>query len=332
MDFTRYYEQIFQIKSKVQFSKLAEQAFEYQSDAVPVYRDFLSHLRPEHLVDLKADKIPALPIEFFRTHLVHDGLWTEESGLCFRSSGTTDSVRSCHYVARPAVYERSFLTTFKRIYGEPANWAVLALLPSYMERPDSSLLYMVAELVRSSEAPQSGFYPESGTAFIQALQDAMDSNRQVMVIGVTFALLDWAESNPLQLRNTLLMETGGMKGRREELVRPALHEHLKRAFNLPAVHSEYGMTELLSQAYARRDGKFVSPPWMRIYVTDPLDPFRTLPFGQLGQLRVIDLANIHSCCFLQTRDLGRQFPDGSFTVEGRLDHSDIRGCNLLMSL
>jgi hypothetical protein len=332
MNFSQYYKQIFSIKTRPQFSRLAELAFNHQVEKVDVYSSFVNRLKGEDFVYKDLNTVPFLPVDFFKQHSIVDSSVATSAGLCFKSSGTTGSERSVHFVSVPALYERSFLTGFEREYGSPQRFSILALLPSYMERPDASLLYMVSELIRLSSSPQSGFYPQADAPFIQALEEAMSSELPVLIIGVTFALLDWAERNPMPLRNVIMMETGGMKGRRAELVRPELHDILKRSFNLPGIHSEYGMTELLSQAYSRKNGKFHPPPWMHIAITDPFDPFRTLPEGQLGQIRVIDLANIHSCCFIQTHDLGRCFSDGSFTVEGRLDNSEIRGCNLLMSM
>lgn len=327
MHYQRFIAEMFRIQNEAQFDRLALSLFYYQAEKVPVYRAFLAALgiTPRKIKVVR--DIPFMPVEFFRDHAIHDQ--AEPPALCFESSATTQSQRSRHYVHLPALYEKSFLEGFTLQYGAPEHWAILGLLPSYLERPNASLLYMTAELIRRSPFQQSGFFPVANEHFIGAVHAAQQASIPTLVLGVSFALLDWAEMYPMPLHGITLMETGGMKGRREEWIRDALHQKLIRAFGLTTVHSEYGMTEMLSQCYAKDKGWFKSPPWVKVWMRDPKDPFGRVPLGALGGVNLIDLANLHSCAFIAVQDVGRMREDGAFTIEGRFDDADVRGCNLM---
>ncbi len=242
------------------------------------------------------------------------------------SSGTTQIARSKHHVSSLDLYEKSFTEAFQGIYGDLSQICLLALLPSYQEQGDSSLIYMVDQLMKKADAKSKYLKPDSTSA--EELK-MLSKTKDVLLIGVSYALLDLAESYPMDLSGSIIMETGGMKGRRKELIREEVHEILSQAFNVSHIHSEYGMTELLSQAYSQGNGKFFCPPWMKVMIRESTDPFRWCPIGKSGGINIIDLANVHSCSFIETQDLGRSLQDGSFEVLGRFDQSDIRGCNLL---
>ncbi|MGB7393621.1 MAG: acyl transferase, partial [Pricia sp.] len=256
-----------------------------------------------------------------------DGMQSE---VVFTSSGTTGSLTSRHYVKDIGVYEKSFRKAFFHFYGSISEYCVLALLPSYLEREGSSLIYMVDDLIQKSGHPESGFYLNDLKGLKNQLVQLEASGTKTLLIGVSFALLDLAETYPLKLQNTIIMETGGMKGRRRELIRDELHHILKSAFGVDRIHSEYGMTELLSQAYSKGNGHFETPPWMKILIRDTEDPLTYQPIGKTGGINVIDLANRNSCAFIATQDLGKMHPNGSFEILGRFDHSDVRGCNLMV--
>jgi hypothetical protein len=324
------YQAIFHIKDHRTFRETALKVFRFQSASVPVYRDYLSVLKvnPENIHEV--EEIPFLPVEFFKSQRVLcQGM---EPELVFESSGTTLANPSRHYVARASLYRDSFLNGFNSFYGDPEKLCILALLPSYLERSGSSLVYMMDHLTGLSGHPDSGFYLDNLEDLSSILKKRNLDGYPTLLMGVSFALLDLAERFPVKLGDhTMVMETGGMKGRREELIREELHEMLTRAFGVLSIHSEYGMTELLSQAYSSGRGTFLCPPWMDVLVRDPNDPFSLLGKEQTGGLNVIDLANLYSCAFIATGDLGKQHPDGSFEVLGRFDQSDIRGCNLLVS-
>ena len=271
--------------------------------------------------------IPFLPISFFKTHSITTTLF--EPQQIFESSGTTNTINSKHLVKEGAIYKKSFLQAFELFYGDVKEYCVIGLLPSYLERKNSSLIMMVDELVKLSEHAQSGFYLNEFDVLKKVLLDLESKQQKTLLIGVTFALLDFAETHPMQLKNTIVMETGGMKGRRKELTRTEVHDFLRKRLGVAQVHSEYGMTELLSQAYSKGEGRFVCPPWMKVLVRDEEDPLIIRESGR-GVLNVIDLANIYSCSFIATEDVGMVYEDGSFEVWGRLDNSDIRGCSLLV--
>lgn len=324
-----FIENIFKINDEQTFRAAALEVFHFQAKNCPVYRDYLAALKVDPLQIKEAEEIPYLPIEFFKSHTVlADGKVAE---LVFESSGTTGSEPSRHHVADAGLYRESFLRNFYASYGSPEELCILALLPSYLEREASSLVYMMDHLIRWSKHDDSGFYLDQLDELSAILEKRNNDSYPTLLLGVSFALLDLAEQLPLSLWNNIrVMETGGMKGRREELVRSELHQRLKEAFELNTVHSEYGMTELLSQAYSEGDGLFVSPPWMKVLIRDPNDPLTLLPTGRSGGVNIIDLANAYSCSFIATGDLGKVYEDDSFEVLGRYDNSDIRGCNLLV--
>lgn len=271
--------------------------------------------------------IPALPIMFFKTHTVQTGGFIPEQ--VFESSGTTRTNTSRHLVKDTDLYRESFLRGFRMFYGDTRNWCILGLLPSYLERRHSSLVFMVDELIRRSGHRNSGFYLDEHDQLSAVLQKLEKQQQPVLLIGVTFGLLDFASTHPQQLRHTVVMETGGMKGRRRELTRAEVHHLLQSGLGIAEIHSEYGMTELLSQAYSAGQGRFKCPPWMKVLVRDEEDPLQVKTTGR-GLLQVIDLVNIHSCAFIATEDVGTVYEDGSFEVWGRMDNSDIRGCSQLV--
>jgi hypothetical protein len=273
------------------------------------------------------EQIPFLPISFFKTHKVVSEDF--EAEVVFESSGTTQTASSRHFVRSAELYRQSFLSAFESFYGDPNEYCILALLPSYLERGNSSLVFMVDELIRQSCHPQSGFFLHDHVELAKQLNLLEKSGQKTILFGVTYALLDFAEAFPMQLSHTTIIETGGMKGRKKELTRWEVHEILKNAFHLNQVHSEYSMTELLSQAYAKEDGIFHCPTWMRILVRSEDDPLEVRKQGR-GVINIIDLANIYSCSFIATDDAGLLNSDGSFEVLGRIDNSDIRGCSLLV--
>lgn len=302
--------------------------FSFQAQHCAVYREYLALINVEPHAVQHTENIPFLPIEFFKSRQITST--AKDTGIVFSSSGTTGTVQSKHYVTDVAIYERSFRTTFKQYYGDPADMAILALLPSYSEREGSSLIYMVDDLIRQSRQPRSGYFLYNHDDLHDALQELKAAGTKTLLIGVTYALLDFVESHSIDFPGLIVMETGGMKGRRREMIREEVHEQLRRGFGVAEIHSEYGMTELLSQAYSAGGGRFRCPPWMAVYVRDINDPFGLLPPERTGAINVIDLANMHSCAFIATQDLGRKYTDGTFEVLGRFDQSDIRGCNLLV--
>jgi phenylacetate-coenzyme A ligase PaaK-like adenylate-forming protein len=320
---------IFSIADEDDYEQVALKIFRHQARHVSVYRNWIKHIG-QSIESVKTIRdIPFLPIAAFRSHaVVEDGL---EPILEFSSSGTTGQQTSRHLIANPLMYEESFLKAFQLFYGDPKQYCILALLPSYLERQGSSLVYMTDRLIRESEHPQSGFYLNQYAALADVLTVLCNRKQPTVLLGVTYALLDLAEQFPLSFQDLIILETGGMKGKRKELMREELHGILQQAFHVPTIHSEYGMTELLSQAYSMGNGLFDSPPWMKICIRDINDPFSFLPAGSTGGINVIDLANIHSCSFLATDDLGKRHPNGQFEVLGRFDHSDLRGCNLMVS-
>jgi hypothetical protein len=299
----------------------------WQFENNPVYRQWceLSGRVPAAIKTLK--DIPALPIGFFKTHQVASTQFEPE--IVFESSGTTGTINSRHAVKLLDLYRESFMRAFDLFYGDVGNWCVLGLLPAYLERKGSSLVYMVDKLIRNSGHPDSGFYLHDHEKLAATLQKLEAAKQPTLVIGVTFGLLDFAAAFPQRLRHTVVMETGGMKGRRKELTRSEVHQLLQEGLGVDSIHSEYGMTELLSQAYSQGVGRFVCPPWMKVLVRDEEDPMLISESGR-GLLQVIDLANAYSCAFIATEDVGRVYEDGSFEVWGRLDNSDIRGCSLLV--
>ena len=324
-----YRNKIFSIKDQTSFLETALETFNYQFINNSVYQDFIKSLGKAHASVKTLCEIPFLPVEFFRNHKIISGDHAVE--MIFESSGTTGVTPGKHFITDISLYEESFLNAFRLFYGDPEEFLIAALLPSYIERSNSSLIYMTDNLIKRSRQPGSGFYNENYSDLIQTLDNAEKSNQKTLLIGVSFALLDLAELKSPDLSGVIVMETGGMKGRRKELTRSELHTVLKDKFNVPSIHSEYGMTELMSQAYSKGDGIFYCPPWMKIMIRDPQDPLTIYSeSGKTGGINIIDFANINSCSFIATGDLGRVHEDGGFEVLGRFDSSDIRGCNLLV--
>lgn len=319
--------EIFNINSSKDFERLAIEIFHFQYENVTVYRNFCEFLNINPSEVKTLEQIPFLPIQFFKNHKIISNNFEEET--IFTSSGTTGNITSKHYISNLKIYEESFQKAFEKEYGNPENFTILALLPSYLEREGSSLIYMVENLIEKSKNPNSGFYLYEMDALIEKLEFLEKSGQKSILIGVSYALLDLIEKRKFRLKNTIVMETGGMKGRRKEMIKEELHEILKEGFGVEQIHSEYGMTELLSQAYSKGDGIFSCPPWMKILIRDAEDAF-SFNVGKSGGINVIDLANLYSCSFIATQDLGKTFADESFEVLGRFDASDIRGCNLMV--
>ncbi len=322
-------DRIFSIQNSGEFENLALDIFRYQVRNCLVYSEFVKNLGLKEEDINKVKDIPYLPIEFFKTHDIICG--NRQAEEIFRSSGTTGMAQSRHSVSDIRIYIQSFRTAFKLFYGDIKQYVVLALLPSYLEREGSSLVYMADDLIRQSSNEKSGYFLYDHKTLNESLNQLKSLKAPVLLIGVTYALLDFAESHSVEFPELIVMETGGMKGKRREMVRTELHEILCGGFGVPAIHSEYGMTELLSQAYSKSAGLFHCPPWMQIHIRDTNDPLELVGNSVTGGINVIDLANINSCSFIATQDLGRTYPDGSFEVLGRFDNSDIRGCNLLVS-
>lgn len=321
-------EDIFKITSELEFNTLALRVFKFQYEANAVYQKFCKLLdkHPSNVNSLR--DIPFIPIEFFKSH---DILSSKEPIVkTFTSSGTTGSQTSKHFITDLTIYEDSFNIAFQEFYGNPGDYAILALLPSYLERDGSSLIYMANNLIADSKHPKSGFYLHNLEDLAQTLKALDASGQKTLLIGVSFALLDLVDAYSFQLENTIVMETGGMKGRRKEMIREELHEILSKGFGVNNIHSEYGMTELLSQAYSNGQGVFNCPKHMKILIRDPEDALTYLTKGKTGGINVIDLANLNSCSFIATQDLGKQISETDFEILGRFDHSDVRGCNLMV--
>ncbi|MDG1715929.1 acyl transferase [Lacinutrix sp.] len=319
---------IFSIKTEAEFNALALQVFGFQFENNPVYRSFCDLLY-KNPSDIKTiEEIPFLPIQFFKSHHVISS--SKNIKKTFTSSGTTGSITSKHHITDLSIYEESFKKGFHSFYGDIKDYVVLALLPSYLEREGSSLIYMVDSLIKASNHKYSGFYLNNLHEISTTLKRLDKQGKKVLLVGVSFALLDLVEAYSFNLNNTIVMETGGMKGRRKGLIREELHNLLKSGFGVNTIHSEYGMTELLSQAYSKGHGVFNCPNWMRILTRETEDALTLTAPGKTGGLNVIDLANINSCSFIATQDLGRVSKDKSFEIIGRFDTSDIRGCNLMV--
>jgi hypothetical protein len=318
-------EKIFSVNEEG-FTGLALDIFRFQFEHNALYRAYAEALQkyPGNVESLSG--IPFLPIEFFKMQPVKTTDFEHEA--VFESSGTTQTINSSHYIKDISLYYKSFLTGFERFYGRPRDWCIIGLLPSYLERSNSSLVVMADELIKRSGHPESGFYLYDYKKLYETILKLERQQQKILLIGVSFALMDFAEKYPIVLQNTVVMETGGMKGRRKEIIREELHGFLQKQFGLSSIHSEYGMTELLSQAYSNGDGLFETPPWMKILVRSEDDPLDVRLSGS-GIVNVIDFANVYSCSFLATSDLGKGYPDGKFEISGRLDNSDIRGCSLL---
>jgi hypothetical protein len=320
-------EQVFEIDSPAKFNSVAFSIFHYQMNFNPVYSNYVKLVNRNWNRITDTLQIPFLPIEFFRNNKVITGDAEEE--VVFESSQSTGQSPSRHYISDKKLYEKSFSKCFEMFFGDPTQYCVLALLPSYLERKNSSLVFMADSLIRETKNPDSGFFLNDLKELSTRLQALESKGNKTILIGVAFALLDFAEEFQIPLKNTIIIETGGMKGRRKEVTRTELHSVLKKAFGVETIYSEYGMTELLSQAYSTGEGIFKPPPWMKIAIRNPYDPFELLPAGKTGGINIIDLANLNSCSFIQTDDLGKLYPDGSFEVLGRMDAAELRGCNLM---
>lgn len=321
-------QKIFKIKSESDFLETSLGVYAYQFANNPIYQLFSKSLgrTPENTVEL--NQIPFVPISFFKTQKMLSS--SQESQITFSSSGTSGQQNSMHYVTDLEVYKKSFLTAFEHFYGSCEDYIVFALLPNYLERGGSSLVYMVDAIIKNSQHPLSGFFLHEHELLHQNLLTAAASGKKILLVGVSFALLDFVEKYNLNIPELVVMETGGMKGQRKEIVRQELHQILKSGFGVPKIHSEYGMTELLSQAYSKGDGLFYTPAWMKVLIRDVNDPFAFVESGKTGGINIIDLANINSCSFIATQDLGKQYLDSSFELIGRFDDSDLRGCNLMV--
>jgi len=321
-------ENIFSISSEKEFIKTSLEVFQFQHKNNSVYKQFCDLLKTDVSQVDCLEKIPFLPIEFFKKHPILSS--EEKFQKTFTSSGTTGQNTSKHHVVDLSLYEKSFNKAFHYFYGNIADYVVLALLPSYLERDGSSLVYMAQHLIEKSKHAESGFYLDNLLELKERLIALDKKGQKVLLIGVSFALLDLVENHKFYLRNTIVMETGGMKGRRKEMIREELHKILATGFGVSNIHSEYGMTELLSQAYSKGIGIFECPPWMRILIRDPEDALTYLKSNSTGGINVIDLANFYSCSFIATQDLGKNSSAKSIEIMGRFDNSDIRGCNLMV--
>lgn len=329
MEFQELRQRIFTVSGPREFNALAIDIFHYQYERLPIYRQFVDglHTDVQRISELK--QIPFLPISFFKSHrMILNGL---DEQLVFESSGTTGMNSSRHYVADFNLYEESFSRSFRLFFGDLSQYCIFALLPSYLERGNSSLVYMVERMRWKSDQSFGGFYLHELAQLADSLNKAAREGKKIILFGVTYALLDLAEQFPLKLPDLIIFETGGMKGRKKEITRMELHHLLCEGFGVERIYSEYGMTELLSQAWSRGDGIFDCPPWMNILIRDPNDPLEMLDNGKAGGINVIDLANLYSCSFIATQDLGKKVGENSFEVLGRFDDSDIRGCSLLVS-
>jgi len=321
-------ETIFTIQNDQDFEKAALRVFQHQYINCKIYQRFCNLLGVTKSSIKNSRDIPFLPIEFFK----QEKIVSSPSNIqqIFTSSGTTGSITSKHYVTNLNIYESSFRKGFQHFYGDIRDYTILALLPSYLEREGSSLVYMADKLIKESQEPKSGFYLDQTEKLVTMLKQLTKQGKKVLLIGVSFALLDLVENYDISLnKDTIIMETGGMKGRRKEMIRGQLHQILKKGFGVSKIHSEYGMTELLSQAYSKGNGIFYCPPWMKVSTRDTEDALTPLPSNKTGGVNIIDLANINSCSFIATQDLGKTYDNGSFEILGRFDHSDIRGCNLM---
>ena len=320
---------IFSIRSSIEFQEAALQIFRFQAEKNDIYNKYLNALNIDVSEIENISDIPFLPVEFFKTNKVFSG--KSEPEIIFSSSGTSGQSVSRHYVADISIYEKSFLSCFNIFYGNPADYIFYCLLPSYLEREGSSLVSMAKKLIDLSGHTESGFFLSNTNELFNCILNSEKRKQKAILLGVSFALLDFAEKYPMELTYTIVMETGGMKGRKKEITRFEMHDFLKQKLGIKAVHSEYGMTELLSQAYSEADGMYKLPPWMKLFIRDINDPLSLVKEGTSGGINIIDLANIYSCSFIETKDLGRINVDGTFEVTGRFDNSDIRGCSLMIS-
>jgi phenylacetate-coenzyme A ligase PaaK-like adenylate-forming protein len=319
---------IFDLKNKEEFNQACLSVFQHQIKNIDVFQAFVKGLKVDINQVKHYSQIPFLPIQFFKSHAIIDDKKNTE--ITFTSSGTTGNITSSHFVKDVSLYQKSYINAFNHFYGDISDWCILALLPNYSEREGSSLIYMVDDLIQKTNHPKSGYFLHNHQDLQQTLLKLQSTKQKTLLIGVTYALLDFAEQFAINFPELTVMETGGMKGKRKEMVREELHQVLCAGFGISKIHSEYGMTELLSQAYSKGDGIFNCPPWMKILIRDTNDPLSLIENGKTGGINVIDLANQHSCSFIATQDLGKIIANNSFEVLGRFDNSDIRGCNLMV--
>jgi phenylacetate-coenzyme A ligase PaaK-like adenylate-forming protein len=314
---------------ETEFNQLALEVFQYQFQNNTIYQKFVLSLKIDVNLVQHYSQIPFLPIEFFKSKEVVSSQ-LEHNTVCFSSSGTTGQITSNHYVNDISIYETSFHKGFELFYGNPSNYCILALLPNYLERTGSSLVYMFDRLIKESTHSLSGFYLNNLNDLIKTIEILKQSKQKTLLLGVTYALLDLADLNVELNDDFIVMETGGMKGRRKEILKEELHQILKQKLKVSSIHSEYGMTELLSQAYSKQNGFFCCSPWMKVLIRDVNDPFSYVKDNKGGGVNVIDLANLNSCSFIETKDLGKFSQNFDFEILGRFDNSDIRGCNLMV--
>ena len=328
MDRLHFFDRIEFLQKENDFENLVLEVFRYQSQNNKVYSEFVRSLTdsPEKITTIS--EIPFLPVEIFKSNKILTG--NENYQQIFTSSGTTGDLASKHYVKDTSLYEHVFSKIFYSFYGNPSDYTILALLPSYLEREGSSLIYMTEKLIKASLSSSSGFYQDEYKKLFSVLEQLQKEKRKTILFGATYALLDFISVFQINFPELIVMETGGMKGKRKEMVREEVHELLCNGFGVEAIHSEYGMTELLSQAYSSGKGIFKSPAWMRVIIRDPYDPLNPAAIKTSGGINIIDLANIDSCAFISTQDLGKVYSDHSFEVIGRFDFSDVRGCNLMI--
>lgn len=320
---------IFSIKTEEEFNHTAISVFNYQYEYNDIYKQYVDLLgiKPNDIRHYL--QIPFLPIEFFKSQQVICQS-TKKADIVFSSSGTTGQITSKHFVNDIELYKTSYSKGFEQFYGNIDDYCILALLPNYLEREGSSLVYMFDDLIKQSKHVLSNFYLHNVDDLIKTIKELKQQNQKTILLGVTYALLDLAEKNIELNENFIVMETGGMKGKRKELLKEELHQLLKQSFKVNSIHSEYGMTELLSQAYSKENGLFNCPPWMRVLIRDINDPFNYLSEKKNGGINVIDLANLNSCSFIETKDLGKKHNSNTFEIIGRFDNSDLRGCNLII--
>ena len=328
MNRKEYFERLRSLSGENDFVNLALKVFRFQSQHNKIYSEFIRSLNisPEKIKNIF--EIPFLPVEIFKSKVILTG--DENYETIFMSSGTTGEIPGRHFIKDTFFYEQVFTEIFTSFYGTLSDFTILALLPSYLERENSSLVYMMDRLIKKSGSAESGFYLDDLDKLYSVLKQLQKQKKKTLLFGVTFALLDFVSTFKLNFPGLIVMETGGMKGREKEIIREEVHDLLCRGFGVETIHSEYGMTELLSQAYSKGKGIFKSPPWMRILIRDPLDPLNAVAINSSGGINIIDLANIDSCSFLATQDLGKVHGDNSFEVTGRFDFSDVRGCNLMV--
>lgn len=319
--------EIFSIKTKSDFEVMALKIFQFQYENNAIYRNFVDFMKIDSSSIKSISQIPFLPIELFKNHKIVSGDFCEEA--LFLSSGTGSMSRSKHYVKSLQLYENSFMKSFEIFFGNVDEYSVFALLPSYIEQGNSSLVYMVEKIIEKSRKGVGGFYLHDFEKLSSDLKEVKSKGLKVFLIGVTYALLDFSEKFAMDLSDAIIVETGGMKGRKEEMLKSELHSILKTKFGVSKIYSEYGMAELLSQAWSEGEGVFRNPPWMKILVREETDPLNVSETQGRGGINIIDLANLYSCSFIETQDLGKLHSDGSFEILGRFSGSDVRGCSLL---